>query len=617
MVIRDRVKKPGHGKTIIKNKFVKKLPINFDIESLNLMCTYVITNNRNIKRGAYINMRNLIELLDLDRYIHDQERYKRILFIKKGLEARLERQLTDPIAIVKYINGGFMENDIVDINNFIEMSSGEIEWINETVSNSLSCSFLYERAEEGIDILTRFLAAEATNISSVFLEAKEYFRDINNTFRKNDSVNSTEKTFNLGEESFKSVLADVYDTLNSKYRYLVTGMQGFNQLIGGGFENTRCYLLFGLTGVGKSLSMLNIAYQMKKYNKGFKAKDPTKRPCIVFLTMENDVTETIQRLFTIATGEDIRNHSLEEVEMLLRTKGELYISDDSPIDLIIKYKPNRSVDTGYLYTMVEDLEDEGYEVVCLFQDHIKRIRSVNGNSDLRLELGDVVNEMKTFAILKDIPVITDSHLNRDGAKIIDEKSTKATMDLTRMLGKSNVGESLLMLDNIDLGIILNKEFDAEGNEYMAFKNIKQRVRTYRDYICQPFHKDNPIKLIEDFYSTVPVFKESLYSVESSLNTSYHNDKVKTNGYSTNIKSIDDGEDNIFEFSTVYSSNDVKKMKEDLVILEDNNTPVLSPIDYSNQYQYMQQNIQMPMQPMQFIYNPAMDNINLVRGMIYE
>ena len=613
MVIKDRVKKPGHGKTFIKNKTIRKLPINFDIESLNLMCTYVLTNNRSIKRGAYINMRNLIELLDLDRYIHDQERYKRILFIKKGIEARLERQLTDPVAIIKYINGGFMESDIVDINNFIEMSTGEIEWINETVSNTLSCSFLYERAEEGIDILTRLLAAEASNINSVFIEAKEYFRDINNRFRKNDSVNSTEKTFNLGEESFKSVLADVYDTLNSKFRYLVTGMQGFNQLIGGGFENTRCYLLFGLTGVGKSLSMLNIAYQMKKYNKGFKPKDPTKRPCIVFLTMENDVTETIQRLFTIATGEDIRNHTLEEVEMLLRTQGELYLSDDSPIDLIIKYKPNRSVDTGYLYTLVEDLEDEGYETICLFQDHVKRIRSVAGNTDLRLELGDVVNEMKTFAILKDIPVITDSHLNREGAKIIDEKSTRATMDLTRMLGKSNVGESLLMLDNVDLGIILNKEFDAEGNEYMAFKNIKQRVRTYRDYICHPFHKDNSIKLIEDFYSPVPVFKESLYTVESTLNTSYHNDKVKTNGYSTNIKSIDDGEDNIFEFSTVYSSEDVKKMQEQLIIPETNQSSNL--IDYTNPY--MQQNIQMPLQPMQIMYNPQLDNVELIRGMLYE
>ena len=184
------------------------------------------------------------------------------------------------------------------------------------------------------------------------------------------------------------------------------------------------------------------------------------------------------------------------------------------------------------------LEDEGYEVICMIQDHVKRLKSVSGNPDLRLELGDVVNEMKTFAIIKDIPVITDSHLNREGAKVIDQSSTRSTMDLTRMLGKSNIGESLLMLDNIDLGIILNKEFDSEGNEYMVFKNIKERVKTYRSYICQPFHKDNSIKLIEDFYSPIPVFRESLYN-EPVMNTQHHNNNVQNNAYNTNIITIND------------------------------------------------------------------------------
>jgi hypothetical protein len=243
---------------------------------------------------------------------------------------------------------------------------------------------------------------------------------------------------------------------------------------------------------------------------------------------------------------------------MLRTNGELYLTDDSPIDIIIKYQPNRSVDTSYLYTLCEDLEDEGYEVICMLQDHVKRIRSVSGNPDLRLELGDVVNEMKTFAIIKDIPVITDSHLNREGAKVIDQSSTRTKMDLTRMLGKSNIGESLLMLDNIDLGIILNREYDAEGNEYMVFKNIKERVQTFRNYICQPFHKDNSIKLIEDFYSPIPVFKESLYNESmNQLNTQFHNNNVKNNSYNANIITIDDDEENLFEYSKVYSSDDPK------------------------------------------------------------
>ena len=85
----------------------------------------------------------------------------------------------------------------------------------------------------------------------------------------------------------------------------------------------------------------------------------TKIPCICLLTQENTVEETIQRLFNIATGFDMKEFDVEQVIQMLRNDGELYLTGDNPIDLIIKYKPNRSVDTGYLYTLVEDLEDEG------------------------------------------------------------------------------------------------------------------------------------------------------------------------------------------------------------------------------------------------------------------
>lgn len=581
MIITNRQKNPGQGFQIVKNKRAK-LPVNFDLASLNLMCTYVLTENRNIKRGQYINMRNLIELLDMEKYINDQERYRRVLFIKKALEGRLVKGLNDPVAIIKYTNGGLLDTDIIDIDNFVGMSNSEIDWINETVSNTLSSAFLYENAQDGIDILTRFLAAEAKDISSTFLEAKEWIKMMNNKFRQNEVSKISDIMFSLKPENFGDIIRDAYNELTSSYRQLVTGMQGFNQLIGGGFENTRCYLLLGLTGIGKSLTMLNIAYQMKKYNKGFKPKDPTKIPCIVYLTQENTVTETIQRLFTIATGENMKNFSPEEVEQMLRTTGELYITGDNPIDLIIKYQPNRSVDTSYLYTLTEDLEDEGYEVICMLQDHVKRIRSVSGNPDLRLELGDVVNEMKTFAIIKDIPVITDSHLNREGAKVIDQSSTRSTMDLTRMLGKSNIGESLLMLDNVDLGIILNKEFDAEGNEYMVFKNIKERVQTFRNYICQPFHKDNPIKLIEDFYSPIPVFRESLYN-QTPMNTEFHNNNVKNNGYNSNIITINDDDDNLYEFSQMYSSENVHKdieIREDEEVVSPNLANFVNPFGFN-------------------------------------
>ena len=394
MQIEERKKKYGQGRTAVKTK--RRLPINFDIGSLDLMCQYVISSNRNIKRGMYINLRNLIELLDMEKYINDQEKYKRVMFIKKGLEGRLVRGLDKPSTIIKYINGGFISDDMIDVSSLDELSNAEIDWINETISGTLSLTFLYEEIDRGIDLFTRFKAADSTNITKLGEEIKQYIQNLNTMFRRAQVQSVTNETFSLEPNALINIIDNVRVELTNEYRKLYTGMVGFNQLIGGGFENTRCYLFLGITGIGKSLSLLNIAYQIKKYNKTFKPKDPTKIPTIVYLTMENTVTETVDRLFKIATGDNLRNYTTEQAVDILKTSGELYLTDESPINLLIKYQPNRSVDTGYLYTLTEDLEDEGYEVICMIQDHAKRIRSVERNQDIRLELGDVINEFKTF-----------------------------------------------------------------------------------------------------------------------------------------------------------------------------------------------------------------------------
>lgn len=550
MQITERKRKYGQGKTAVKTK--KKLPINFDVSSLDLMCQYTISSNRSIKRGMYINLRNLIEVLDMEKYINDQERYKRVLFIKKGLEGRLERGLDKSQMLVKYINGGFVDDNFIDVSNYTELSNQEIDWINETISNTLSLLFLYEEADRGIDLLTRFKIADSSNITRIGMELKDWVSNLNTMFRRVQAQSVINETFSLDPAHLVNMLDSVRTELTNEYRKLYTGMVGFNQLIGGGFENTRCYLFLGITGIGKSLSLMNIATQIKKYNKNFKPKDPTKIPTIVYLTMENTVVESVDRLFSISTGLDIRNFSTEEAVEILKRDGELYLSDESPINLLIKYQPNRSVDTGYLYTLTEDLEDEGYEVICMIQDHVKRIRAASGQTDTRLELGDVINEMKTFAILKDIPIITVSHLNRDAAKIIDTAPTRSNKDIVRLLGKSNVGESMLMLDNVDYSGIIHVEYDQNGNKFMSFKNIKQRIGCKRDCIYQPFDINNEIKLVEDFYEPLPLFKETLYETPP-----LERKPVVTE----DAVNYDNDTDNVFEFANRYSSVNLSTLQD--------------------------------------------------------
>ena len=192
----------------------------------------------------------------------------------------------------------------------------------------------------------------------------------------------------------------------------------------------------------------------------------------------------------------MKDSSMEDVLRLFETDPHLNM-EYNDINIIIKYKPNLSVDTSYLYTMYEDLLEEGYEPMMIIQDHIKRIRPAYSQRDLRLDLGEVVNEFKAFAVEKDLVFLSISHLNREAAKTLEEAKRTNKSDVGKLLGRSNVSESMLMIDNCDVGYIITKDYNREGSMFLAFTLIRTRTQFEFDYFCQPFVPGNDVKLVED------------------------------------------------------------------------------------------------------------------------
>ena len=108
---------------------------------------------------------------------------------------------------------------------------------------------------------------------------------------------------------------------------------------------------------------------------GVPVKKDGHRPVVLIVTMENTVEESVERLFNMTvTPTDIRNFTPSEVIEKLKSEGGMTLADDNDIDIIIKYYPNRSIDTGDLYTIIEELSDDNKEVIALVLDYIKRIR---------------------------------------------------------------------------------------------------------------------------------------------------------------------------------------------------------------------------------------------------
>ena len=539
-----RNKYGGQGSTIVKSG--KLLDLNLDVRTLDIMCKCLVTNNQAIRRGQLINLRNLIYMLNPEHFVNDYEKTKRIRFIKRAIDARLNENLSDPYMILSYVYGGILDDGVVNLDEFKGLTGAEINWVNNMVSEALKFSHVYVNVDTLLDICTRIKTLDYGSKAEVVAEFETIINNIQNDFRRSRNEDQTEQMFTLRDGDFEDVMYDTHNALSSPRRKLVTGMQGMNEVLGGGFENGRCYVYFGLPGEGKSSVLLNIIYQIKKYNRDYRTKDPTKRPCVVLLTMENTVTESVERLFGMATGRtNMADFTVENAIKMLREEGELYLTDYSPIDIIIKFKPSNSVDTGYLYTLTEDLEDQGLEVIAMFQDYIGRIRSTERLSDTRLEYGMVVDEFKTYAEIKDIPIITAAQLNRDASHRIDEARTKSQSDLVRLIGRSNISESMLILNNIDAGFMIAPETTNRGERYLGIQRIKIRYNAGdREIVYLPFIGDT-LKLAED-YGAISNYRISMSN--SNMNegnnsySSYQTNAIMDMGQIIQQNSADD---NIF------------------------------------------------------------------------
>ena len=572
------------SKKTSKNK--KPLEISIDLTSLNLICRFIVSESVYIGRYDISQIRRLMRMIDANKLARSGKEFSdRMNFIKFALEAKLDSRLSSKDAVLAYVNQNLPEDINIDLDTPI--SKEEMEFVRQYVSNMIKFEFMYRDVDELRNLCNEFSTTNIAHSGNIIERFEDHIDMIKNEFRNMRAQDSSETIFSLKGERFVNQITDTFNKVKSPSRRLYTGMQGFNMLTNG-LESGRVYMLFGTTGVGKSVVLLNLAFQIRKYNTRYERKDPTKTPCVVMLTMENSIVETTQRLFDLVRGNDGRPmesyNSPAEVLEKLKENGELILTDESPIDIVIKYKPNRSVNTDYLYSLYDELEDEGYEPICFIQDHVKRIRAIDSDRDLRIELGNVVNEFKVFATLKDIPVISNSHLNRDASVKIDGVN-KSKADITRMLGKENVGESLLMVDNLDMAIIINKEeeyLSSNPNDkitYIVFKTIKQRYNTEKDYICHPFEYGSTIKMVEDVNSPQPAFKDTLKSTSNLLNNQYGNMFGPINTSSMFIKNNDNS--NIFAQGTSYNINSVAEKKpiedREIPVFDTDTTPLTSDL----------------------------------------
>lgn len=511
-----------------KNEF--KIPLS----DLELYATYIVKTINKNNRETLILLADLLSKINPYITYSEGEKYaiNTFLFLSNLIKERLNNikdlDLLINQALKEVDNSNIMVLD--KLNR--PLTINEINLIESNIHTTYENFYTILAMKEINDCWMQY--STNTDISSrknIISKVKKNLQKVNEENRKSNIV-SNSQLFSLDSDIYSQVINDVYNRACNPSTKLKTGMVAFNRSLLGGFENGRVYVYLGLPGEGKSTTLLNIGLQLKQNNEDYITKDKTKQPCILFLTMENSLDETINRIFNILISDDnmATYESPQDVKKILMKNG-LAISENSPIDFIIQYVPANTVNTDYLYTIYDQLLDQGKECICLIQDYIKRIRSRDFKllkGDIRLGLGAVIDEFKEFAIDKQIPVITASQMNREAASKVDDGRKNRTVDLVRSLGRNNIGESLLILENADATFMITPEMTKFGKKYLGVSTAKTRYKKASlTTFFQPYNNERPIELEQDINLAQPLYKTTLLEMTQSNVEKYDKTNLKS------------------------------------------------------------------------------------------
>ena len=413
------------AKSFKGKKFTNKS--GFKISITNEMLYNMFSYSLNIYEHPLINKKSLsnlgkmLDLIDEKEYeLTNINSYILLKVIKEIIKVQLEEKIVSYSLLKQNIIDKLgstvdgIDDLFIDAENSEEMTTDEISYINKFVEERLTYSYMFIYRDKFKEIFDKLDTTDNLEyLNKIFVSTLENaFSDVKNAQADSECVINDFDLFDRTKT--ETVIDNTIRELNKPNNKLLMGIKKFNELLNGGLENGRLYLACGVPKSFKSGTLLNMCIWACKYNKNFSLKNPNKRPTVFYLTQENSVRETLDRTYYHLTGKSIKTTTTKAAtDLILKELGI------NGVNLVIKYRPNKSISTLDMDNMISEVEADGNEVILMVQDYTKRIRSSNYSSDLRIELGNVSDDFCNIAKARNIPIVSGCQLNRRICGIIE------------------------------------------------------------------------------------------------------------------------------------------------------------------------------------------------------
>lgn len=502
-----------------ENENAQKIKIVFDVDMLNALIKYIrcdyVTQPQ--KSGVY----KLIKLLDFGQYSYNQDILERLELLKVTCQAICEEHITDDSVLMTYIKENY--DGAEDILNNVEfdrnlITDSECKVINKNINERLQMICIYQAKDEIIKRLSCIDDIGFTSYHDDLMVLKNTLSQLMINLQGIAAPDEIIRSFNFSGEQFEQLLSQIVDKARKPTTTLLTGIRQLNAILSPGFQSGRLYTILGGTGKFKSGTLWNITDQIRQYNPQIIPVENGMRKVLLFVTMENTIYETILRLFDMYNPgqKDINEMTVDEVAQVLREQGHFEFTSDSGIDIEMRYYSDLEIATSHLYTLIQELADQGKQVIALILDYILKIDSAKDHyGDERLRLSYVGRELKALAQYFDIPVITAMQINREGNGILEASMQENKEDVGRFIGASYVGQCWDLIQESDWVCFINLEMQkSTGKWFLSFKRLK--IRGKKDpmaveYFNHPFVNNNGIRLEPDVDKPEPVSQISIAS----------------------------------------------------------------------------------------------------------
>lgn len=253
-----------------------------------------------------------------------------------------------------------------------------------------------------------------------------------------------------------------------------TGWQGFNKMCGeeGGIRRGDLVCIGALQHNYKSGTLLNLAKQIALYNTPYML-DPTKKPLIIFISLENNIEDNILELYK----------SLRENET-----GELVSIKDIDVEEASRYVIERMRKNGYEFEMIraeagvfsitdvidtlQQRIDDGFEIHACIIDYLNLFSKAGcfGGQDAAL-IRDLFRRIRSWCNPKLITVITAHQLNSE-AKFLLRQGTDCFVK--EIAGRSYWDGSKSIDQELDMEIIQHIVKPGDGFSYLELIVGKHR-----------------------------------------------------------------------------------------------------------------------------------------------